>query len=514
MIPYQPNLPYLEEPPSEETPQDTWARLYRRSQPARERAQVNAALTIPEAYLPDGGLIDDHTGQVSYQSIGYRGVNNIVNVMANLLFRTSRSFFRLTPSKKWLRNNPGADLASLDADLAAVEARATEAWVQRGDHDKLIQALIQVAVVGQAVLWFDKDTDVFRVVPFRNYCIDRLYDGSIGTLVIAEQLRVLDLRPDLQEPLLASGKAPMAPVELYTRLTAQPGGKYLQEVSIDSNHPVPDLTRTFEADKLPFAAPFWSLPPEASYGISLVDGLRGDLHKLNVLAAAQTRGILNILDWRTLVNPGGLTDIEDFKETQPGDPIPGKPEDIAVSVTGDPKIVELITAVMDGIERRLAASFLVEQATFRSGERVTAEEVRRTVDSLERQYTGIYAAMAHHMQLPLARWILEMIDYSKDLSMDVTVVTGLDALSRATEADNLQRTLMTMAQLSTLPDDLRARMKQQEITTAIGAGYGVDMSKFLISEDEYRKQQEQLQQQQLAMQVAVQQATQPPQNAQ
>lgn len=508
MIPYQPALPFMEEPHADEAPHDTWTRLYRRSQPARERAQANAALTIPEAYLPDGGLIDDHSGQVSYQSIGYRGVNNIVNVMANLLFRTSRSFFRLAPSKEWLRKHPTADTAALEADMAAIESRATEAWVQRGDHDKLIQALIQVAVVGQAVLWFDKDQDVFRVVPFRNYCIDRLFDGSIGTLIIAEQLRVLDLREDLRQTLLDAGKAPMAPVALYTRLMAQPDGKYLQEVSVDDGPVIPDLTQTFDKDKLPFATPFWSLPPEASYGISLVDGLRGDLHKLNILAATQTRGILNILDWRTLVNPGGLTDIEDFKESEPGDPIAGKPEDIAVSVTGDPKIVELITAVMADIERRLAAAFLVEQATFRTGERVTAEEVRRTVDSLERQYTGIYAAMAHHLQQPLARWILDMVDFSKDLSIDVTVVTGLDALSRATEADNLQRTLLTMAQLATLPDDLRARMKQQEITTAIGAGYGVDMSKFLIPEEEFQKQQEQLQQQQMAMQVAATNATQ------
>lgn len=65
-----------------------------------------------------------------------------------------------------------------------------------------------------------------------------------------------------------------------------------------------------------------------------------------------------------------------------------------------------------------------------------------------------------------------------------------------------------MAQLATLPDDLRARMKQQEITAAIGAGYGVDMGKFLIPEGEFRKQQEQLQQQQMAMQVAATQATQ------
>lgn len=504
----------LEAPADDEKPADTWTRLYRKSLPARERAEINAALTMPEVYPSEGQNPDDVSGQTAFQSVGYRGMNNFVNVMANILFRTSKSFFRLVPSKKgieqWQKLQGDVDLQDMEATLMQWEQEATDAWIRRGDHDKLIQALAHIGVIGQAVLWWDKPNDTFRVIPFQNYCIDRLSDGSIGTLIIAEQLRPIDLSKKLQEAAMADGtKKLYDPVVLYTRCQYTQAGKYRVEVSIDDKPIDTSFTKTYKPDALPFAAPFWSRVPEASYAISLADGLRGDLHKLNMLSAAQARGAVNLLNWRTLVNPGGITDIDEFNDTEPGEAVPGKPEDIAISATGNPQIIELITAINDQIERRLSSAFLMEVGTFRQGERVTAEEVRRTVDALERQYTGIYAALSHHFQLPLARWLMDMAGLTLDDTLDAAIVTGLDALSRSTEAANLRMALMDLAGYASLPEGVLARLKWEEVADAVGAGYGVNLRKFLIPEEEFQQQQQQMQVQQAALQAAAQQASQP-----
>lgn len=515
MIPHLTNRSAEDTPAPGETPSETWARLYRHSTAARERAEFNAALTMPEVYPPQGQNPDDFSAQVAYQSIGYRGVNNFVNVLATVLFRTSRSFFRLLPTDKGIQSfidrNPGASPETLQAVLISKEQQATEAWVQRGDHDKLVQALSHIAVIGQACLWWDKPNDTFRVVPFQNYCLERTSGGEINTLIIAERLRVVDLEAKLQKALLARPNTDLGTfVDLYTRCRLVAKEKYEVDISVDDLPVDPRFTKTYKANKLPFAVPFWSRVPEASYAISMVDGLRGDLHKLNLLEEGQAKGCINLLDWRVLVNPGGQTDIEDFETSTAGQAIPGKPEDIAISVQGDATVVQLISQINADIERRLAAAFLMENATFRSGDRVTAEEIRRTVEAVERQYTGIYAAMSHHFQKPLARWILEMADLELDDTLDLAIITGLDALGRAEEVAALRDALLDLAQFAQLPEPLQGRMKWQAITLAVGAGHGVDLSKFLIPEEEYQQQIQQQQMQQLQMQVAAQQALQPP----
>lgn len=375
MIPYQTHTAYEEETPPGELPYETWTRLYRASSAARERAERNAALTMPEVYPPQGVSPDDFSGQTAYQSIGYRGMNNFVNTLATVLFRTSKSFFRLMPTEKgiksFLEKNPGAKPENLQEVFMAWERQATEAWIRRGDHDKLVQALAHIGIIGQACLWWDKPNDSFRVVPFQNYCLERTAEGEIHTLIIAERLRIIDLAPRLQEVALRRPEASLdSHVSLYTRCRLVKKGRYEVDVAIDDQASDPAFTKRYKADSLPFAVPFWSRLPEASYAISMADGLQGDLNKLNILEQGQAEGCVNLLNWRVLVNPGGQTDIQDFEDSAPGQAVPGKAEDIAISVTGNPSIIQLITEINAGIERRLSAAFLMEQGTFRQGERV------------------------------------------------------------------------------------------------------------------------------------------------
>lgn len=509
-------LPYREPEPNvaEETPASTWARLYARSEYVRHRAKVNSALTLPEVY-PEENSSDLMSGQHSYQSLGSRGMNCFVNKVAVALFRPSTSFFRLRPTKKFLRkyleNNPSETEATLDTYLAKQEREAADAWTQKGEHHKINMALSHIAIIGQACLWFDEDMDSLRVIPFSQYCIARTATGKIDTLIIAEQLSVKDLHGDLQDYLMTRpGYNIGSPVQVYTRASRQLDGTYLVEVGVD-DYMAPELfTRKYKENDLPFAVPFWKLPDGASYGVSMVDGLQGDLLAYNEISKALVSGSLALMDWRLLVNPGGQTNIDDLKRSNPGEAVPGLPGDIGMSLQGDPNVLQYVQGLAQQLDRRLSSAFLLDQGVFREGERVTATEIQRVVQSLEEQYSGIYAAIAHEFQAPLARWVLKSSGIKLDNSIQVSIVTGFDAISRQNDVSNLTQALAVLGQLQQLPPPLLDRLNWHTIAASVGDGFGIGLENFLIPEDQYQQQIQQQQQQQAALQVAAQQATQQP----
>lgn len=499
-----------------ETPQDTWYRLKGLSTAVRERAEANSALTLPEVYPPDGESPDQLSNQTAYQSIGARGLSNLVNRVAVALFRPSTSFFRLRPTKKgaeeYLQANPRLTEADLDNSLAAMEKAAGDAWTQRGEHHKLIQALSHIFVIGQACLWFDKALDSLRVIPFAQYNIERTASGDIGTLVVAEELALRDLSKSLREQVEAAHPhyGPEDKVNLYTRWMTEDGKTYTQETSVEGQVPLEKFTKRMSKDKLPVAVPFWKLPDGASYALSLVDALTGDLVALNKLSEALVKGSVALLDYRMLVNPGGQTSVEDMESTGPGDYVPGLPGDIGVSTPGDAGALQYVAGLVADIERRLSSAFLLDQGVMRQGERVTATEVQATIQSLETQYAGMYAALAHHLQQPLARWIMDMHGLELDESLEVSIITGFDALSRANEVQNLQLALQTLAQMTQLPPQVIDRMRWETVAAFVGHGYGMDLKSFLVPEEEYQANIQRQQAQQLAMQVQAQQAVQQP----
>ncbi len=73
----------------------------------------------------------------------------------------------------------------------------------------------------------------------------------------------------------------------------------------------------------------------------------------------------------------------------------------------------------------------------------------------------------------------------------ITIVTGLDALSRNGDLENFRLAMADLATISTLPETMQIRLKMGDIATFIGQGRGVDMSKFLKTEAEVQTYMEQ-----------------------
>lgn len=222
-----------------------------------------------------------------------------------------------------------------------------------------------------------------------------------------------------------------------------------------------------------------------------------------MLSEATVDGAVLGTEYRWMVNPNGLTSVDDLNNSENGDALPGLPADIAPTQGGNPDALRIAELVNDKYEKRLARGFLMGSAVIRDAERVTQEEVRLTATELETAYGSVYSTLAGSLQKPVAKWLFSAIDLNlKGADLDVTIVTGLDALSRNGDLENFRLAMGDMSAIVAVPPELAARMKWEEVSAFVGQGRGVDLSKFIYTDAEYAEIQQQRQVQQVEQQVA------------
>lgn len=262
---------------------------------------------------------------------------------------------------------------------------------------------------------------------------------------------------------------------------------------IDEQRLPQEYNGRWPADKLPYQAITWDIADDADYGTGLVEEYVGDFEALSVLSESVVDGSVLGCEYRWMANPNGVTSVEDVKNSKNGDVLPGMEQDLQPVQGGNPMAIKQASDTLDKYERRVSRGFLMGSAVIRDAERVTQEEVRLTATELETAYGGTYSTLANSVQKPVARWLFEAIDLKLDgADLDVTIITGLDALSRNGDLENFRAAMADMAAVTSVPPELAARMKWEEVAAFVGQGRGIDLSSFILSDAEYgQKVQEQ-----------------------
>jgi len=197
-----------------------------------------------------------------------------------------------------------------------------------------------------------------------------------------------------------------------------------------------------------------------------------------------------------------MTSIEDFRNSVNGDTIPGNAKDIGAISPPVADGVKIAQAVAQEYIQRISRGFLMGSAVTRQAERVTAEEVRMTAMELESSFGGTYSSLAPSMQEPVALWMLANADTpiaGTDLS--IVIVTGLDALSRNGDLENLKQGLATLASFAQAPPEFIQRIKWDALADFVGQGVGIDLKQFIMSSGEFAQVQQQMMAQQQAQEV-------------
>lgn len=450
------------------------------------KAERYSALTIPTLLMPEGMNTDREENTHDMQSIGAQAVNHLTNKVMLAMFAPSRPAMRLElgPKSKNAASQNGIDPTTT---LAQIERDASQQLDKKALRPALYRTIRLLIVTGNALQL--RENESMRVFSLRSYCVKRTIDNRVHTLIVKEDVCADELSKEVQ---VAAGLSPdrEQKVAYYRLVELQDDGRYKESQWVDQHDLGPDFTAIYTAENSPWDALCWSRADDANYGVGQVEEYAGDFEALSALCESLVDGAVVGTEVRWLVNPAGITQVDDLKNSVNGDALPGRPEDVnAVSPQID-KAMDVALKVAQHWEQRVARGFLLTSALTRNAERVTAEEIRMTAMELETALGGVYSFLAHALQLPLFRWLCKLAGH--DLSgadVELVIVTGLAALSRTGDLENLAQAFDLLGKLMAVPDPLLGRIKFQPLAIHVGAGFNVDLSPFIMNDEEFAQAQ-------------------------
>jgi head-to-tail connecting protein len=469
-----------------------------------DRVERYAALTIPKLCLPLGfnTLSTDQTHD--YQSAGAQGTNHLTNKIMLALFAPSRPFFRLAGGKKTQNQlaAAGATPETIDPVLSKMERDAVATLDSRGQRPKLYQCIRHLIVTGNVLLILG-DTDM-RVMGLRYWCVKRNWRGQVQKLIIRECMKWDELSLDVRTALGLSAYTDETEVEFYRYITRNDDGDYEMTQWVNTIQLPAAFNGKWKEENLPYRVLTWDLGDDSDYATGLVEEYAGDLEAMSVLSESVVDGAVLGTEYRWLVNPTGVTSADDMAKTHNGDCVAGKPEDIAPTQGGNPMAIKIADDVLQRYEKRVGMGFLMQSAVTRDAERVTAEEVRQTAMELETSFGGVYSTLAQDIQHPIAVWLLKAAGTDvTGTDIKISVITGLDALSRNGDIENLRACFGDLAGTAQLPPEILGRIKFDQLLAFIGDGRGIDLRPYIMSDAEYAQSLQQQAQQQANVAGAV-----------
>ncbi|QYD70863.1 head-tail connector protein [Paraburkholderia edwinii] len=486
------------------------------------RCQKYAGFTLPTICTPDGYNENLEELQTDYQSVGAQGVNNLTNKLMLALFAPSRPFFRLdVPSDllKKLMGQEGFDATQFQSILSVAEQNCIRSLDQMKVRPKLYEAVKHLIITGNVLMVLGKNTDdsPIRAIGLKKYVVKRSQSGRVIDLIVREEVLFDELAEKAQEQLRQKAdrfreikvddEKGCPTVAHYTRVCWKDGSyietQHVDEYDLDGT----EFNGKYTDETLPYRVLTWELHDENNYGTGLVEQNAGDFAALSALSEAELEAAILASQFRWLVNPAGQTKPEDLEKSKNGAAVPGVQNDIIPLMTGTGQTLNQIDVTNSKYINRIGQVFLLGASVIRNAERVTAEEVRLVANELETSLGGVYSRLAIDFQLPMAYWLVAMNGVKlQGTSITPTIITGLDALSRNGDLDNLKLCIQDMAAVSGLPPQMQFVLKLDAIANAIFSGRGVDPTMYIKSPDQQatdlKNQQLMALQQQVARPVA------------
>lgn len=459
-----------------------------------DRCRRYAKLTILRAH-PDptedtkATTVDQSHG---VQSVGAQAVNHIVNRLLLTLFAPSRPFFRLSPSGEVLNQARSLNLpeAKISEMLALAEKEAVQVMDRRSMRPQLFDGLLRLVVTGN-VLMDTSDEERLRMIGLEDYVVKRSINGAVNEVVIRECVHFDQLIDPVQEAVKAAAyedRREFKPEDSVTHykwlkregkhftMTQWVDGYHLDDRSMNGKWPVAQC---------PYRPLTWYLTDKQDYGTGHVEDYAADLAALSIVSRSILDAAILSSEYRWVLHPTGLMSVEDFVNVPNGGAIPGARDDVSLLQANVGRAIQEAMAVAQEYIRRIGAGFLLNSAMTRDAERVTAEEIRLQAQELETALGGAYTRLAVELQLPLAAYLLSAIEVQGiGTQLEPLIVTGLDALSRNGDLENLKLWLADLAAVSALPEMLQRRLKLDAIAAALASGRGLQTSEFMLSEEE------------------------------
>ncbi len=471
--------------------------------PYLQRARRISELTIPTLFRSEGaGGADDVI--IPWNSIGAYCNANLASALVFTMFPSGRSGFLLEQAERAaidLEQLPeeqrGKIKDAIEKGLSKIEQDTTKAIAADGDRAKMFVAALRLLIGGNHAFQFYDDATM-RGIPLERYCVTRDGQGTVLRFCVMDDRDWADLPEDVEEGLLKMGiKRPVpdpsgkTPVCIYTYGCLKEGKYEVHQEVLGLAIPGTEYTR--DKDALDFLFLPWLLLDAEHYGRSYCEFYEGDLLTAEGLTKSLGEGAAAAARFVTMVNPTGLTNKKQLAAARNGDTISGRESDVSVLKAEKGGDFMVGKSTLDDGLGRLSKAFLLNSSVQRSGERVTAEEIRYMAGELEKALGGVYAQQEITWQTPYYKRKLKLLQKAGRVTklpegtVSMTITAGQASLARNQEITQL-RTGASILTETFGPDKLTMFLKPMAFANRIWNALGVDTDGLVPTQEELDQQ--------------------------
>ena len=468
-------------------PSEYYSSAEKDRKPYEDEAEALAKLTIP-ALMRDKSWTGSSTVPDSYgQAFGARCVNNLSSKIGMTLFPPNASAFRLTPNAEVIAAATGGDgtlSSEIQKDITSGQNKINDRLEAANTRNTIFTVLEHLIVTSSVVL---------EKIPKKGYKVHTLRNFVVSLNDRGEEYKICVKEVISQLPEGISVADEKEEYELYTQLEEVEEGKWILKQEIDG-----DLVgdeKSFDDDNRPFAYQGWLWTQGDDYHRPYASSYRGGFEEFETWSRILTKGGLisskniTFVDERT-----GRTRLRDVKRAENGSVIQGRGDDVTSYQHGKTYDYQVAQAEKEEVKRDLSDAFLL--VTRRQAERVTQEEIKGDTAELQNALASMYSVVSNRLIGRMVRWAMNDLGL-KLKTIQVDIVTGLDALGRAVEAQKLDELMTRAGQLG-----FANRFKQGALAIKYAGFYNVQTDDILMTDEEFAKlqkeQQDQLAQQQMA----------------
>ncbi len=451
-----------------------------------DRAEHFARYTVPSLMVDPLVGSGKETVRYDFQSSGSLLLNNLSSKLTSLLFPSNQPFFKniITPELKAQATKANIATEVLESKLSILEQEATKNLFKNASFAKITKALKLVIATGQALVYRDTETQKFRVWNMRSFAVKRDAYGDWHCIILKQRFTFAELPTQLQNDAIAKFPGRFKPdskLDMYTQIKKEYGSiNPIVRVTTEIEGKLVGPHASYPSHLSPWVLPIWNLADGEDYARGLVEEYAGDFAKLSVLSEQLGLYELDSMEILNFVNQASGASVDDLREANSGDYLPGNGDSVHASEKGDYNKMNTIRASLGEVVQRLSQAFMYTGNT-RNAERVTAEEIKKDAREAETMLGGAYSILAESFQSPLAYLMMREVS-DKSISALITrafypqILTGLPALNRDIEVQNLLGALSSGAAVIPQIPVIDPRLDPQKIMDMLYRNSAVDTS--------------------------------------
>lgn len=473
-----------------ETAKEIYERLENERKSYVTRAEDCAKYTIPSLF-PKETDNKDTKYETPWQSVGARGLNNLTAKLLLALFPPNSPFYKLTlrdDIAAYYEADPQAKY-EIEQKLVQLEQIILNCIETYQIRVTINEALKQLLVAGNCCLFLPPKEGGIKLYRLSSYVIQRDALGNTIQLVATDKLTVATLPADVKN-LVDPNKKPDEEVVVYTHIYYSNDDDRMYSYQEIEGKQIPGTGNNYPKDKCPWIPLRLIKLDGESYD---VEEYLGDLKSLEGLQKAIVELAAIAATVINLVNPNGITQVRKVTKCKNGGFAPGRRSDIETMQLEKQQDMQIAKQTADALEARLSYVFMLNSAVQRSGERVTAEEIRYVAGELEDTLGGIYSILSQELQLPLVRRLLAQLQSTgqipqlPDNMIEPAITTGIEALGRGHDLNKLTTFLSLVKDIP----EAQQRLQWGNLITAIASGSNIDTTGLVKSDEEMQQEMQQ-----------------------